>query len=128
MERTRVLVVETEGAHQQPLVGPLVRAGYDVDTVAHDGALAHISREDMDGYGAVLIAMADRPSTLADAYRLGEYVLHYIAQTCAHILPRVIAVTPGLRLLNAAQARVLAEPWEEEQLLELVRRAIDERT
>jgi hypothetical protein len=125
--RRRLLAVETDGAHQQPLTAALVRAGYDVDTVPHDSALGHISGADMDGYGAVLIAMSERPSTLSESYRLGEYVLHYITQTSPHILPHVIAVTPAIHLLRTTEAHVLAEPWQEEQLLELVARAIGEQ-
>lgn len=126
MHITEILVVDSDPAHRTGIEDPLVRAGYRVDRITHDTATAHISREDMSRYAAVVVALTDEPSTLSDTYRLGEYVLHYLAQLCPEVLPRVVAVARSTELAGAAApvGRVLIEPVTGEELLAAVRAVI----
>ena len=119
MQIAEILVVDSDPAHQPPGEDPLVRAGYRVDRIPHDTAVAHISREDMSRYAAVVVALTDEPSTLSDTYRLGEYVLHYLAQLCPEVLPRVVVVARSTKLAGAAAraGRVLIEPVTDAELL-----------
>ena len=126
MHITEILVVDSDPAHRTGIEDPLVRAGYRVDRITHDTAVAHISREDMSRYAAVIVALTEEPSTLSDTYRLGEYVLHYLAQLCPEVLPRVVVTTPDAQLARTASplSRVLIEPATDEQLLAAVRAVV----
>lgn len=89
-----------------------------MESIAHEEAVAHISREDMSRYGAVIIAASDEPSTLSASFRLGEYVLHYMTQMCPEVLRRVIVVAPRpLPPSFAPAARVLIEPYGVSELV-----------
>lgn len=126
MHITEILVVDSDPAHTTRLEGALVGAGYKVDWIIHETAVAHISREDMSRYAAIVVALTDQPSTLSDTYRLGEYVLHYLAQLCPEVLPRVVVVASSTDLARAAApvGRVLVGPVAEEELLAEVRAVI----
>lgn len=126
MHPAQILVVDSNPAHRSGVADPLLRAGYLVDRITHDTAVAHISREDMSRYAAIVVAVTDEPSSLSDTYRLGEYVLHYLAQLCPEVLPRVVVVARSTELAEAAAPvrRVLIEPVAEEELLAEVRAVI----
>lgn len=126
MNIIEILVVDSDPAHRTGIEDPLVRAGYRVDRITHDAAVAHISREDMSRYGAIVVALTDEPSTLSDTYRLGEYVLHYLAQLCPEVLPRVVVVARTTELAGAAApvGRVLIEPVTDTELLAELRALI----
>ncbi|HYI12282.1 MAG TPA: hypothetical protein VEK57_24730 [Thermoanaerobaculia bacterium] len=123
MHITEILVVDSDPAHRTGIEGALLRAGYRVDRIPHDTAVAHISREDMSRYAATVVALTDEPSTLSDTYRLGEYVLHYLAQLCPEVLPRVVVVARSEELAATATpvGRVLIEPVTDAELLAEVR-------
>lgn len=122
MRVLQLLVVDSDHAHRTGIENLLLRAGYRVDRITHDAAVAHISREDMSRYSAIVVALTDAPSTLSDTYRLGEYVLHYLAQLCPEVLPRVVVMTPDATLAGKASplSMVLVEPVTGERLLEVV--------
>ncbi len=119
MQNTEILVVDSDPAHRSCVEDPLLRAGYRVDRITHETAVAHISREDMSRYAAIVVALTDEPSTLSDTYRLGEYVLHYLAQLCPEVLPRVVVVARSAELAGAAApvGRMLVEPVTDAELL-----------
>lgn len=122
MHISEILIVDSDVAHATAIHDSLVRAGHRVDRISHDAAVAHISRENMSRYAAVVVALKDEPSTLSATYRLGEYVLHYLTQLCPEVLPRVVVTTPSAQLAGTASplSRVLVEPSTEEQLLAAV--------
>ena len=126
MDRRAILVVDTDPAHRMSIEDALVRAGYRIDAITHEAAIAHISRADMGGYAAVVVALTDEPSTLADTYRLGEYVLHYLAQLCPEVLPRVVMTTRSAQAARTASplSRVVVEPVTAEELLAEIRAVI----
>jgi DNA-binding response OmpR family regulator len=126
MHSTEILVVDSDPTCRSRVADPLLRVGYLVDRITHDTAVAHISREDMSRYAAIVVVMTGEPSTLSDTYRLGEYVLHYLAQLCPEALPRVVVVARSSELAEAAArvGRVLIEPVTEEELLAEVRAVI----
>lgn len=128
MDIIEILLVDSDPAHSRGIEDPLVRSGHQLDRITHDAAVAHISREDMSRYTAVIVVLADEPSTLSDTYKLGEYVLHYLAQLCPEVLPRVIVVTPDAQLAKTVSplSRVLLEPVAEEALLAAVSAAMVE--
>lgn len=123
---SEILLVDTDPAHGGRIEESLVRAGYVVDTITHEAAVAHISREDMSRYAAVIVALTDEPSTLSDTYRLGEYVLHYLEQLCPEVLPRVVVTTPSAELARTASplSRVVVEPAAAEELVAEVRSVV----
>lgn len=90
----RVLLIHSDAARRSAVEEPLRAAGYAVETIAHESAVAHISRSDMSAYDAVVVALGDEPSTLSSMFRMGEYVLHFIGQLCPAVLPRVIVLMP----------------------------------
>lgn len=126
MQSTEILVVDSDPAHRTGIEGALLRAGHRVDRITHDAAVAHISREDMRRYAAIVVALTDEPSTLSDTYRLGEYVLLYLAQLCPEVLPRVVVVAQSGELAAAATpvGRVLIAPVTDAEVLAEVRAAI----
>lgn len=126
MNDRMILLVDTDPAHRTAIEKPLVRAGYRVDTIAHESAIAHISREDMRRYSAVVVALTNEPSTLSETYRLGEYVLHYIGQLCPEVLPRVVVVARSAELAGATPpvGGVLIEPVADAELLAGLRAVI----
>ena len=124
MHIIEILVIDSDPAHASR-IDVLLGDAHRVDRIAHDVAVAHISREDMSRYAAVIVALTDDASTLSDMYRMGAYVLLYIAQLCPEVLPRVIVMTPEAKLAGTAPplTRVLIEPVTDEQLLAAVRAA-----
>ncbi|MFZ2493895.1 MAG: hypothetical protein WA208_20640 [Thermoanaerobaculia bacterium] len=118
-----ILLIDSDAAHRETIENPLLAAGYRVDAIAHGDAVAHISREDMSRYSAVLVTLTEEPSSLAASHQMGEYVVHFISQLCPEVLPRVIAMT-ALEIVStsvASRCRIVCEPMESDQLLAAVR-------
>lgn len=121
MERCLVLLVDSDAAGREALAASLEKLDCAIEPIAHEDAVAHISREDMSRYAAVIIAASDEPSTLSSSFRLGEYVLHYMTQMCPEVLRRVIVVAPRpLPPSFAPAGRVLIEPYSVSDLVSAI--------
>lgn len=122
MDDPCVLLIDSDAGHRRGLEEALAPGGHAVESISHDSAVAHLSREDMSRYAAVVVVVKDEPSTLSSTYRLGEYVLHYMEQLCPEVLGRTIVVTPLERLADdiPSACRVLLEPVSGDVLLAAV--------
>ena len=92
----RLLVIDSELLRHDSLRSVLALEGYEADIVPHEEGIGCIGGPDFGGYTAVLIQVAPQPSRASDAFRTGEYVLHYIAQLRPEALPRVLLMLDGL--------------------------------
>lgn len=118
MTRT-ILIVESDG-EQGDAIAVICREGsFGVDVVAHELALAHLSKHAKD-YCALVVRVSHEPSTLSSADRMGEFVLRYVAHAMPEMLVRTVVLTDVEEDIQRSFPPVhcvLAGPFDGDELL-----------
>lgn len=119
--RNDVLLIDSDVTHRQAIEQPLVRAGYEVDAITHAEMLAHVSREDMGRYAAIVVAQINPDASVTSRSRAGENVVQYLAQFSPEVMTRVILLTAEQRFGSGGQGyRVLADADAESHLVTMI--------
>ena len=109
----RLLIVDSDVTHGHMLATVFSPAGYRVDVVPHQEALAVLSERGR-AYENVVVRATPEQSTLSAADRLGEFVLRYLSQTIPELLPHTVVLTtlPEARRNFPAVRAVIEEPFD----------------